>query len=315
MEITQPPPMPLTDPQRRTMEHLLGAGQQRPLFPADLPQRLRDRIEEAVRGVELVEQLWLSKAKLSALTQCQGMFTARLLGESEPFEHSVSTAAGVLQHKAIEVEVGAREPLGPAQTVDLAVERLVTKEERFAEYWGALTPPGQDEVVAEAVRRVTQFQGTFPPLRELRRELAPVAELSSRAELSGGELVLSGRMDLVLGIQDRTDPMRATRLALDLKTGGAYPEHVEDNRFYALLLTLRFGVPPFRVGSLFLESGEWQSEDVTEETLFRAADRVTAAVRAAAALFAGREPELTPGRYCGWCPRATICPSAELPAG
>ena len=316
MEMTQPDlPIQLTDPQRRTMDRLIGAGQPRPTFPGDLPQRLRDRIEEAVRGVELAEQLWLGKDKLTALSACEGSFAAKIMGEAEPFEHSVKTAAGVLQHRAIEVEVGARGPVGPVEAVDIAVDRLATKEERFADYWRGLTQAERDEITAEATRRVTLFQGSFPPLRELRRDLAPVAEMGARAELSGGDLVLSGRIDLVLGIQDRMDPARATRLALDLKTGGAYPAYAEDNRFYALLLTLRFGVPPYRVGSLFLESGEWQAEDVTEQSLFHAADRVIEAVRAAAAIMSGRDPVLTPGHYCGWCPRATTCPSAELPAG
>ena len=56
----------------------------------------------------------------------------------------------------------------------------------------------------------------------------------------------------------------------------AWPEHVEDMRLYALLFTLRFGVPPLRVASFFLRSGECQPEDVSEEMLVRAADRVIA---------------------------------------
>jgi hypothetical protein len=158
---------------------------------------------------------------------------------------------------------------------------------------------------------VTLFQGSFPPLRELRREMAPVTELSVKAQLLGGDLTLSGKIDLVLGVPDRLEPCRATRLAVDLKTGGAWPEYAEDMRFYALLMTLRFGVPPYRVASLFLDSGEWQAEEVAEETLFHTADRVVAAARSAGALLAGREPALTPGSWCGWCPRAFACPSAE----
>ncbi|MGZ8620728.1 MAG: PD-(D/E)XK nuclease family protein, partial [Actinomycetota bacterium] len=172
----------------------------------------------------------------------------------------------------------------------------------------------QDEVLMEVQRRVELFRGTFPPLKELRRELAPISELRVRSELAGGDLTLTGQIDLVLGAPDRTDPMRATRLAIDLKTGSAYPEFAEDMRFYALLLTLRFGVPPYRGASLFLESGEWQAEDVSEVSLGRAADRVIAAARSAAALRAGREPSLTPGNHCGWCPRAPVCPAVDLPA-
>ena len=88
----------------------------------------------------------------------------------------------------------------------------------------------------------------------------------------------------MLGTPDRLEPNRATRLVVDLKTGSAYPEFAEDMRFYALVMTLRFGVPPYRAASLFLESGTWQAEDVTEEILQHAADRAIEAARAAAAL-------------------------------
>ena len=52
-------------------------------------------------------------------------------------------------------------------------------------------------------------------------------------------------------------------------------------------------------------------EEVAEETLLHAADRVVAAARTAGSLLGGREPLLTPGSWCGWCPRAYTCPSAE----
>jgi len=80
-------------------------------------------------------------------------------------------------------------------------------------------------------------------------------------------------------------------------------------------MALRFGVPPYRVASFFLESGEWQAEEVTEGTLFHAADRVVAATRAAATLQNGRDPSLSPGPWCGWCPRLHTCPEADPSAG
>ena len=136
-----------------------------------------------------------------------------------------------------------------------------------------------------------------------------------KAELLGGALILSGRIDLVLGAPDRLDPTRATRLAIDLKTGNAYPEYPEDLRYYALLLTLRFGVPPYRVASLFLESGEWQAEDVGEQALQHAADRVIAAARAAAALWNGREPDADAGRLLRLVPARRVCPVAQIAPG
>jgi hypothetical protein len=162
----------------------------------------------------------------------------------------------------------------------------------------------------QGAKTLELFRSTMPPLRRMRRELSPCTEWHVRAVLHGGALVLSGTLDLVLGAPADADPARPTRLAIDLKTGRAWPEHAEDMRFYALLLALRFGVPPYRVATLYLDSGEWQAEDVDERVLSHAADRVIEAVRTAAASEAGRTPELRPGPYCTWCPRATSCPSS-----
>ena len=305
--------MQMTDPQRRTLEQLIGIGE-RPLFPADLRQRLVDRIEDAVRGLELREPLWLGKEKVTDHGRCEGKFQAAILGEGPPFQHNAKSAVGVLLHRAIEVEVGSRDELDPHAVAARAADRLVESEARFAEHWRTLSAPEQDEVLMDVVRRVALFRASFPSLRDLRSDLAPITELPAKAELLGGTLTLSGRIDLVLGLPRRAEPTRAMRLAIDLKTGGAYPEYAEDMRLYALLMTLRFGVPPYRVASLFLDSGEWQAEDVTEDTLFHAADRVVAAARAAAALAGGRDAVLVPGVYCGWCPRAETCPVALVPS-
>ena len=214
------------------------------------------------------EPLWLGKEKLNQHSRCEGQFQAAVSGRvARRSRTRPRSAYGVLLHKAIEVEVGARDGMDPHQVAQVAVDRVLEREERFAEYWRELSAPEQDDVLMEVVRRVTLFQASFPPLKPLRRELAPISELRVRAELLGGDLVLSGQIDLVLGLPDKLEPTRATRLAVDLKTGGAYPEFAEDMRFYALVMTLRFGVPPYRAASLFLESGTWQSEDVTEELL------------------------------------------------
>jgi hypothetical protein len=307
--------MDLTEPQRRTMEGLVGDGPA-PRFPLDLPVRLRAIIEEGVRDLDpayrFEESLWVGKEMLRAAEQCEGSFAAKLAREDPPFSHSPSSAAGVLLHKAIEVEVGAREDRGPEDTLEIAVERMLEREERFAEHWQAVDASEREEAVQEAVQRVELFRASFPPLKPLRRELTPVSEMRVRAELLDGDLICTGRIDLVLGSAVRDDPGLATRVAIDLKSGRAWPGHGQDMRFYALLMTLRFGVPPRRVSSLYLESGTWQAEDVSEELLERTAERVVEAVRIAAELTDGRAPGLRPGPHCGWCPRSTECPEAEI---
>jgi hypothetical protein len=301
--------MQLTEQQRRTLDQLIGSD--RPVFATDLAQRLRDRIEEAARGLELDDVVWLGKERLNDLDRCEGTFWSKLTGEGPPFAHNRATAVGVVQHRAIEVAVGARDALDPHEIALLAATRIAEREERFGEFWREMSRPEQDDLLMEVARRTVLFEGSFPPLRELRRELAPTVEVPMKAMLLGGSLVVSGKVDLMLGRPDRTQPHRAQRLLIDLKTGGAYPEHAEDNRAYALLHTLRFGVPPYRVASFFLEGGTWQVEDVDEELLFHAADRVIRAARSAGSLRAGREPALTPGKWCAWCPRAEACPVAD----
>jgi hypothetical protein len=296
----------LTASQRRTFERLIGPGE-RPLFPPDVVSHLRDRVEEAVRAVELPEPLWLGKSNLNDLARCAGLFDAVRAGERGPFTFTPRFAAGRLAHKAVELEVAGREDRDLYGLVEAAVDRLVD-DEAFRGFWDGLDALRRDETLMDAVKTLELFRSTMPPLRLMRRELAPSTEWHVRVELLGGAVVLSGTMDLVLGSGWPAEPGRATRLAIDLKTGRAWPEHAEDMRFYALLLALRFGVPPYRVATLYLDSGEWQAEDVDQRMLHRAAERVIGAVRSASASEAGRDAELSPGPYCRWCPRAAVCP-------
>ncbi len=304
--------VPLSPAQRRTFEGLIGTGE-RPQFPSDLSQHLRDRIEQAVRAVEPLEPMWLGKSTLNDLTRCPGLFDAVRSGERGPFAFSARFAAGRLAHKAVELEVAGREERDPYGLVEEASARLI-EDDGFKAYWDGLDGLRRDEALMDAAKTLELFRATMPPLRILRRDLSPSTEWHVRAELLGGELVLSGTLDLVIGGASGAEPGRATRLAIDLKTGRAWSEHAEDMRFYALLLALRFGVPPYRVATLYLDSGEWQSEDVGLQMLERAADRVIDAVRTAAAFEAGRPPPLRPGPYCTWCPRSATCPSSAATA-
>ncbi len=294
--------------QRRTLESLIGTGD-RPSFPGELVPRLRDRIEEAARACELAEPLWLGKSNLDDLDRCPGLFDAVRAGERGPFAFSARFAAGRLAHKAVELEVAGREDRDPHGLVGEAVERLVD-DHAFRAFWDELDDLRRDEMLMEAAKLLELFRSSMPPLRRMRRELAPSTEWHVRAELLGGALVLSGTLDLVLGSASTAEPTRATRLAIDLKTGRAWPQHAEDMRFYALLLALRFGVPPYRVATLYLDSGQWAAEDVDARVLDRAADRVVDAIRSASASAGGRASELRPGPYCTWCPRSLTCPSS-----
>lgn len=302
------PSVTLTPVQQRTLDELLAAGDP-PAADPGLEARFRARIDAVARSVSLPADLWLGKSRLTDLDRCEGFFLEGISGRGEPFEHSVETAAGALAHKAIEVETGARDDLSPHDLADAALGRL-DDDAGFQQWWREQDRRGQEAALSETVRRIEQFRASFPPLRPMRGELRPVAEYSLRAEFAGGAVNVSGRIDLMLGALEAGRP---TRVLLDLKTRGARPEHPEDMRLYALLHLLRFGVAPRRVATFFLDSGGWQPEEVTEETLSRAADRVERAIVRAARLLADDAPVLTPGAWCAWCGARETCPSG--PAG
>jgi len=294
-----------TAPQRRTLEGLIGLGKA-PDMGIDLADLLRARLDKEVRaagvdrsGWTARRPLWLGKGSLSDRERCGGLFLARITGETPPFEHSSASGAGVLFHKAIEIDVASERACDVRSVCERAALRLVDGDRSFGSYWSSLDELDRAELVAESERRLVLFRDSFPPLP---RRWHPQAEFRVHARLGGGRVVLSGAPDLVLG--------RGRRLIIDLKTGGAWPEHAEDARFYALLLLLRTGLAPYRVATFFVQSGEWQAEDVTEQTLHHASDRVIQAVRSAVRLQGGVEPDLTPGAHCSWCVRAPTCPAS-----
>ncbi|HET7718366.1 MAG TPA: hypothetical protein VFK43_00270, partial [Acidimicrobiales bacterium] len=93
--------------------------------------------------------------------------------------------------------------------------------------------------------------------------------------------------------------------------------HRDDLRFYALLHTIRTGVPPFRVATYYLDSATFLPEDVTEDLLFdvalpRVVDGVTRVVELH---LRSRAPRTTPGPLCSWCPRRLSCDAALLGDG
>ena len=117
--------------------------------------------------------------------------------------------------------------------------------------------------------------------------------------------MLWGKVDLVLGVA-RGDEARS--LIVDLKTGRSYPGHLDDLRFYALVQTLRIGVPPFRVASYYLDTATFHAEDVTAEMLAVAVRRtVDGAVKMARLLDPATPAALSPGPTCTWCTLRTTC--------
>lgn len=293
----------LNPAQAEVLQALGARPQERPAFDprlrAELRQALQERLAPMVDRLPKAEVLWVSKHMLSTVHGCEGLFLAR---QAEDFEWNTANARGTVSHKAIELSVSWRGDPAPGQLVDEALARLIAAGDGLADFLGALGEGERAELHGEAVERVAMFLECFPPLEARWR---PVPESRLRTDLCDDRIVLSGKVDLTIG---RPEGNRAGKVLIDLKTGGFAPSHRDDLRFYALIETLRLGVPPRLLASYYLDGGRLQDETVTEPLLEAALERVVHGVEAAVALrFEGKEPVLRPGTPCRWCPRRQDC--------
>lgn len=318
MEI--PADLDLAPEQDRTLRQLIGVGD-RPAYDPGLADELRDRLIAGIGDRTTPGGVWIGKGRVTEREQCEGLLAADLLEEMSPFEHDEKSAVGAILHRAIQADI---EVLGPSRGdgserffCALAAKRLSEGEkadEAFTAFWTMCGEDARARLLASAEEMLATFRRVFPPLGALRQTLKPSAEFRVKASLGTDVVRMSGVVDLALGAADAKPkgdgakpPPRATRLLIDHKTGGAYREHVEDLRFYALLHTLHRGAPPYRIASYYAGSGEWQAEDIAYEILEHAADRAASAARRAIDLLEGDAPELRAGPWCGWCPRAAGC--------
>lgn len=223
------------------------------------------------------------------------------------FSWSPAAAVGVVVHEAIELSVTLAPPDGLAALVDVAIQRLAAEPERGPGAWLAAAPEAdRAEMRGSAIDRALKFEDEFPPVK---RSWRPRLESTLLTSLCSDRIVVRGKVDLALGQAHGT---KAGVLIVDFKTGKPRRLHTDDLRFYALLETLRAGVPPFRVVSWYLDSGQCHCEDVTDELLSVAARRVAdGAVKLFELDVVCRPATLSPGPACHYCAARRTCPAPD----
>lgn len=292
------------NPAQQQVLDLLGAPLgERPSFDAALRHELRDELEEGLAhlkgDLDPDDPFFVSKHKLGSVHGCE----VRMLAEEDAgFEWSVPTARGTVAHKAIELSVNWRGEPTPTELVDEAIARLSNDGNTLADFLQRASEVDRVELRGEALDRVTKFLESFPPLNARWR---PVTESRARVDLLDGRLVLQGKVDLSLG---RSQGTTAGKVLIDLKTGGFAPVHLDDLRFYALLETIRLGVPPRLVATYYLDSGDPKVEPVTVGLLRATVARVVDGCERLVGLAHGTvEPALRVGPSCRWCVALAGC--------
>ena len=285
------------------VDELLAFGQARPRFGPGLTESLRRRMEEALAPVAegLDQPMRVGKHDLSSVHTCEAYYRA----EKDSFTWGPRNAYGSIAHRALRLSMAVRDDPAPLDLVDMAIDAYLGEDQAdggLGRYLQATPGRQLAELRVQANDVVVQFLECFPPLRP---EWRPRTDTPILVKLCEERISLRGRPDLAFG-QARGD--QAGVLIVDLKTGWSYPHHFDDLRFYALLQTLKVGVPPFRVASYYLDSATFHHEEVTPATLEIAAGRAVDGIRKIARLLPRAEPAaITPGVTCRWCRRRDDC--------
>ena len=297
--------MELNPAQEAALALLRDGDRERPEVDPDLRVELRARLERELAPVAagLTEPVFVSKAALGRVLACEAHHVAET---AAPFEWSLPAARGTVAHKAIQLSVGRADRPAPLRLVDDALERLADDPTaRIADFLLGLTDAERADLRTDVNHVVAGFLELWPPLQPGWR---PQAEAPRRADLCGGMVILSGKVDLTLGAPTGN---RAGRVVIDLKTGARHGGHADDLRFYALLDTLRVGVPPFRLVSYYLDAGAFATEEVTEDVLEASVRRTVAATTKIVELRLGlRSPTVSPNPVCRWCRLREDCEGA-----
>ena len=297
----------LTPAQQQVLAVLGANASDRPQFPTDLAQQLRDVIESTLVPIQnelsADNPMFLSKHDLAMIHACE----ARALFEKNAdFEWTPAIAKGSVAHKAIELSMHWPGDTSPLELVDIAIERLRQTEKSLGLWLDSCSDLELAEVRALANERVVTFSECFPPLK---KQWRPATEARLRTELLDGKIILSGRTDISLG---KANGQTAGKVIIDLKTGRPSTTHLDDLRFYALIETLRLGVPPRRVASYYLDSALPQAEDVTVDVLFAAAHRTADGIIKIHQLTIGeRAPTVKPSYGCTWCQLVDECAAGQ----
>jgi len=304
-ELTDPSSARRLNPAQLEAEQLLREPRDaRPTHRRELRDELRSLLHDDLAEIAawIDKPVLLSKHVLTMVHGCEDRFLHEL---DQPFTANAATVRGTVAHKAIEVSVHAPGH-SPGKLVDHALDRLAAGDD-WAGHWLAQADElDRAEVRSMACDRVSKFVECFPPLRNGWR---PVTESRLAWEVHDGRIRLTGKVDLTIGA---SDGLQAGKVIIDLKTGGRSPAHIEDLRFYALVETLRLGVPPWKVASYYLDSGSFVVETVTEAMLEAAVRRaVDGAIKLAELRDGDRPPTRRTGPACGWCPKLDACEDGQ----
>jgi hypothetical protein len=293
--------MQLTPAQQETLDIVRGDPTRRPTVAPGLRNELQSALDEATADIDI--RLVITKNKLNKVHQCEGHYMA-----IDNFSWRPANARGTIAHKAIELSVGGVKQVHPTALVDMAIRRLCEDpiSESLAEYLRKADDAERAELRSAATDLVIGFLEMFPPLQP---HWIPHSEASTKAFTGPKKNIdVRGKIDLKLGA---LTAHKANTVIVDMKTGSPSFTDLDDLRLYALLETLRTGVPPFQWANVYVAAGRTEAEQLSEAILWTTMRRlIDGIVKIARLERATARPVLTPGMGCRFCPERETCSAA-----
>ncbi len=295
----------LNPAQQAVADGLLNLGGARPPIDPSTYDAVRDevtaRLQFAADALQIAgERLFVNKHAISTVLDCELRWT-----DGSAFAWTRATATGSVAHETAELSLMGKLAREVGDGVDGVIEDHRTAQSSLGVFLNDASPTELAAVRSRAVTAATTIIDGFPPIG---RSWHARAEQSFGFSHPSGVIQLSARPDLALG---RPQGPEARSLLIDFKTGRRSQIHIDDMRFYALVFTLRWGVPPWRVVTFYAADGTWVAEDVDLDLLRSAARRTTDAVLMMAELIASKRPAgVTPCPACTWCQLKASCAGA-----
>ncbi|MFT7476206.1 MAG: hypothetical protein ACI81L_003155 [Verrucomicrobiales bacterium] len=297
----------LTPAQQEVVDTIGAVRESWPEFPAELRYELRGELERGTAAqVERLaddQSIWANKHAIAAVHGCEKKY----LADREFPGWSVPLARGTVVHKAIELSINWQGLPIPAELVDEAIASLEFGDQNISTFLQEISAADRAQLRSDAVDLVSKFDECWP---DLKKRWRPVTESKIRMELFEGKVILQGKIDLTLG---RAEGLKAGKVLVDLKSGKFQAQHMYDLRHYAMIETVRIGVPPRRIASYYLDEGRFHSEDVSEDMLFASAQRAIDGVNRMIDLeLDASNPRIITSPACKWCSALETCEPGQV---
>lgn len=249
----------------------------------------------------------LSKGRITELAACERHLVATADGRGGGGQEDL-LHLGVLVDVLAEHHVLTGRPRPDPEPLALAEDlcRAHGDKEATLEWLAGLGPEARRGIDERLTEKRDQLLGGWPAFD---RSWWPRTQERIVVGLAGGQVVLDGRADAIVGGR----PTRWPALVLEVKSGSFSREQRDDGLFYGLLLAIRDGEAP--AAAITTTPAGLHVERATIERLDTACLRLSAAIVAAGELAGGRAPVERAGPRCERCPVVAACPSGQAWVG